>query len=217
MASTKQSGWSMLELAIAITISLVLVAIADVSLQPVFRAQRVNDAYNTTLTALRRAHDAAAADMRIYTVTFNPPGVYMFNGNSISTGGTIIVTQDIPTAPVLFYATLPPDVTYHIEPGIPNSPTVAPTTPDGFGSGATAFDFDQPPSGAGGSNVIYFYPDGSAQDAGPNGGNVNNGVVYLGIPGQLETCRAVSLWGYTGRIRGWRLTKIAGQWTWSQT
>jgi hypothetical protein len=50
----------------------------------------------------------------------------------------------------------------------------------------------------------------------PNGGAVNNGVVYLGIPGQLPTCRAVSLWGYTGRVRGWQLVQIAGVWTWRQ-
>jgi hypothetical protein len=130
-------------------------------------------------------------------------------------GGTITVTQDIPGAPVLFTATLPPDVTFHIEPGIPTSPTTAPTTPDGFGSGANTFDFDQVTGGGG--NTIYFYPDGSAQDAGPNGGNPDNGVVYLGIPGQLPTCRAVTLWGYTGRIRGWQLNEGAGGvWSWSQ-
>ena len=205
----EQNGFSMIEMAIAIAVSLILVAVADVSLKPVFQRQRVDNAYNTTIGALRRARDQAAADMRVYQVTFTPavPGV---------NGGTITVTQDTALAPVLFTATLPNDVTFHIEPGIPTSPTVAPTTPDGFGTGGSTFDFDQPPSGLGGSNTIYFYPDGSAQDNGPNGGNVNNGVVYMGVPGQLWTCRAVSLYGYTGRIRGWRLVNVAGQWKWSQ-
>jgi prepilin-type N-terminal cleavage/methylation domain-containing protein len=203
----KQRGFSMLELLTVVSISLILAAVTDVVLTPALRAQRVNNAYNTTLMALRRAHDQAAADMRVYQVTFsNPvPGI---------NGGTVTVTQDIPGSPVLFTATLPADVTFHIEPGIPTSPSVAPTTPDGFGSGANAFDFDWP--SVGGSNVIYFYPDGSAQDAGPNGGNVNNGVVYLGVPGQLATCRAVSLWGYTGRLRGWQLNNTAGVWSWTQ-
>jgi prepilin-type N-terminal cleavage/methylation domain-containing protein len=206
MAASKQRGFSMLEMAIAVTVSLILVAVADVSLQPVLKQQRVNDAYNITMAALRRAHDQAASDMRIYTVTFSPAAA----GN----GGSITVTQDIPNGPVLFTAALPPDVTYHVEPGIPTSPTVAPTTPDGFGTGANTFDFDQ--IAGGGGNTIYFYPDGSAQDAGPNGGNVNNGVVYMGIPGQLATCRAVTLWGYTGRVRGWRLINVANVWKWSQ-
>ncbi len=199
----KQHGFSLLELMIAISVALIMVAVADVSMQPAFRQQHVTDAYNITMMSLRRAHDQASADMRVYTVTFTAPG-------------TITVAQDLAGAPVLFSESLPPDVTFHIEAGIPTSPTVSPTTPDGFGSGAAPFDFDQPPSGVGGSNVIYFYPDGTAQDAGPNGGNINNGVVYLGIPGQLGTCRAISLWGYTGRIRGWHLYNKSNVWTWSQ-
>ena len=197
----------MLELVIVISISLILAAVADISLQPAIRQIHVDEAYNTTLTALRRAHDQAAADMRIYTVTFTGP---VANVN----GGTITVTQDIIGATPIFTAVLPADVTFHVEPGIPNSPVTPPTTPDGFGTGGNTFDFDQ--ALGGGSNTIFFYPDGSAQDNGPNGGNVNNGVVYLGIPGQLQTCRAVSLWGYTGRIRGWQLNQVSGVWTWSQ-
>ena len=205
----QRRGFSLLELMIVISISLILAAVTDISLQPAIKQQHVNNAYNTTLMALRKAHDQAAADMRIYVVTLTGPV-----GGANPNGGTITVTQDIPTAPVLFTATLPPDVTFHVEPGVPTSPTVPPTTPDGFGTAANTFDFDQ--FNGGGSNIIYFYPDGSAQDAGPNGGNVNNGVVYLGIPGQLPTCRAISLWGYTGRIRGWQLSETSGVWSWSQ-
>ena len=179
---------------ITITVSLILAAVADVTLQPVFRAQQVNDAYNTTLTSLRRARDAAAADMRIYQVTFTQP---------VGSAGLITVTQfGAAGNPVLFTAQIPSNVTYHVEPGIPTNPNGSPYTPDGFGTGSSAFDFGWTPAGAGGgSNVIYFYPDGTAEDV---AGNINNGVVYMGIPGQLPTCRAVSLWGFTGRVRGWQ-------------
>lgn len=203
MASRKQNGFSMLELAITITISMILVASVTVTMQTTFKQQLVNDAYNNTLTTLRRARDSAAADMRVYVVSFAGPTA----GN----GGTITVTESTPAGPILMTATLPPQVTFHLEPGIPNT---AATTPDGFGTAASIFDFDQPPSAAGGSNVIYFQPDGSAQDA---LGNVNNGVVYLGTPGQLPTCRAVTLWGYTGRLRGWQLVQVGAVWTWVQS
>lgn len=193
----------MLELAITITISMILVASVTVTMQTTFKQQLVNDAYNNTLTTLRRARDSAAADMRVYVVSFAGPTA----GN----GGTITVTESTPAGPILMTATLPPQVTFHLEPGIPNT---AATTPDGFGTAASIFDFDQPPSAAGGSNVIYFQPDGSAQDA---LGNVNNGVVYLGTPGQLPTCRAVTLWGYTGRLRGWQLVQVGAVWTWVQS
>ena len=190
-----------------LSITIILAAVAIVTYQPMMQAQHVANAYNTTLLALRRAHDQAAADMRVYVVTFSPATTGV-------NGGTITVTQDIPTAPVLFSATLPTDVTFHVEPGVPTSPITPPTTPDGFGSAAYTFDFDQ--ALGGGSNLIYFYPDGSAQDAGPNGGNVNNGVVYLGVPGSLQTCRAVTIWGYTGRVRGWRLSQNGTKWSWIQ-
>jgi|SRR5208282_4986724 len=206
MPSTKQRGFSMLELLTVVSASLILAAVTDIAMQPVLKQEHVTQAYNTTLMALRRARDAAAADMRIYQVTFSQPGP--------SGKGTITVTQDIIGGPTIFTATIPADVTYHIEPGIPTSPTTAPTTPDGFGTGANAFDFNQVTGGGG--NTIYFYPDGSAQDAGPNGGNPDNGVVYFGIPGQLATCRAITLWGYTGRIRGWQLYNNAGVWSWVQ-
>jgi len=203
MASSRQNGFSMLEMAIAISVSLILAGAVTVTMQTTFKQQLVNDAYNTTLTTLRRARDQAAADMRVYVVSFAAATA----GN----GGTITVTESTTAGTVLFTATLPPQVTFHVEPGVPNT---AATTPDGFGTATSVFDFDQPPSGAGGGTVIYFQPDGSAQDA---AGNVNNGVLYLGTPGQLPRQRAVTLWGYTGRIRGWTLIEVAGVWSWVQS
>jgi prepilin-type N-terminal cleavage/methylation domain-containing protein len=203
MASRKQNGFSMLEMIIAISVSLILAGAVTLTMQTTFRQQLVNDAYNTTLTTLRRARDQSAADMRVYVVTFATATA----GN----GGTITVTQNTPAGAILFTANLPPQVTYHLEPGLPN--TIL-TTPDGFGTATSIFDFDQPPSGAGGGTVIYFQPDGSAQDA---AGNVNNGVVYLGTPGNIQNQRAVTLWGYTGRIRGWQLVSVGGVWSWVQS
>jgi prepilin-type N-terminal cleavage/methylation domain-containing protein len=203
MASRKQNGFSLLEMIIAISVSLILAGAVTVTMQTTFKQQLVNDAYNNTLTTLRKARDQAAADMRVYVVTFAAPTA----GN----GGTITVTQNTPAGAVLFTTNLPPQVTFHVEPGVPNT---AATVPDGFGTATSVFDFDQAPSGAGGGTVIYFQPDGSAQDA---AGNVNNGVVYLGTPGQLPTCRAVTLWGYTGRIRGWQLANVGGVWSWIQS
>ena len=219
MAPNKKRGFSLLELMIVVAISLTLAAIIDVSLQPALRQMHVDQAYSTTLNSLRRAHDQAVADMRIYVVTFTGPTVV-----APIVGGTITVQQNVgapgvfpPTlGPNLFQVTLPADVTFHVEPGVPTSPVTVPTTPDGFGGAAfpNGFDFNWGPAGsAGGGTTIFFYPDGTAQDG---NGNINNGVVYMGIPGQLPTCRAVTLWGFTSRIRGWQLYKSGGAWTWSQ-
>ena len=103
---------------ITITVSLILTGVAMVTLQPALQQQHVNDAYNTTLTSLRRAREAAAADMRVYVVSFGPPVTVGPTPN----GGTITATQNTTTGPVLFSVSLPPDVTFHVEPGVPTPP-----------------------------------------------------------------------------------------------
>jgi prepilin-type N-terminal cleavage/methylation domain-containing protein len=199
MTFRRSRGFSLLEMMIVIAIGLTMAAITTVAWMPIAKQQHVTTAYNLTLTTLRHARDQAAADMRIYVVSFATPG-------------TITVTQDSPTGTVLFTSVLPSDITFHVEPGVPTSPTVRPTTPDGFGTASSPFDFDESP-GVGGGTTIYFYPDGTAQD---NLGNVNNGVVYLGRPGDLYSSRAITLWGSTGRLRGWRLYLTSGVATWTQ-
>ncbi|MFZ3190028.1 MAG: hypothetical protein WB523_03815 [Candidatus Sulfotelmatobacter sp.] len=208
MASKKANGFSLLELIGTVTISMVLTGIAVMTFTPTIQQQHVNDAYNTTLTSLRRAREAAAADMRVYVVSFGPA----VTTGPTPNGGTITVTETTTTGSQLFSVSLPPDVTFHVEPGVPTSNTASPTTPDSFGNAAFAFDFDQNDP-AGGASTVYFYPDGSARDI---NGNINNGLVYMGRPGSLMSCRAVTLWGATSRIRGWRLSQSGSVWSWRQ-
>ena len=79
---------------------------------------------------------------------------------------------------------------------------------------AFAIDFDQG-IGAGGATSVVFCPDGSAQDT---VGNLNNGVVYMARASELYSSRAITLWGSTGRLRGWRLLQngSCGSNCWSQ-
>jgi prepilin-type N-terminal cleavage/methylation domain-containing protein len=193
------AGFSLTEMVVVSAIILMITSGSYLSLQPVLKAQHVTTAYNATLMTLRRARDQAAADMRVYVVTFAAPG-------------TVTVTQNSPAGPVLITTILPQDVTFHLEPGLPNSPTVAPTTPDGFGTASNAIDFDQG-VGLGGATSIYFQPDGTAVDI---NGNINNGVVYMARVGDLKSSRAITLWGTTGRIRGWRLLPNGGGVIWRQ-
>jgi hypothetical protein len=189
----------MTEMVVVSAIITMITAGSVLSLQPVLKNQHVMNAYNQTLMTMRRARDQAAADMRVYVVTFAAPG-------------TITVTQNSTTGPVLITTVLPQDVTFHLEAGLPNSPTVAPTTPDGFGTASFAIDFDQG-VGPGGSTVIYFQPDGTALDI---NGNINNGVVYMARNGDLKSSRAITLWGTTSRIRGWRLMPNGAGVIWRQ-
>jgi len=104
--------------------------------------------------------------------------------------------------------TLPQDVTYNVVSGFPT------TAPDGFGTGITAIDFGQG-LGAGSLAYVSFLPDGSSQDT---LGNYNNGIIYISriADNNKFTSCSVTVWGATGRIRGWRLYQQAGSPVWVQ-
>lgn len=194
-------GFSMVELMIVMVVSLIATAIGFITLGPALRQQHLTAAYNTTLMAMRQARDSAVAERDTYLVTFS----------NASVPNTVTLTRESTGVVAVTYQ-LPNDVSFDNESGIPSSPTTQPITPDSFGSGAKAIDFGQG-IGAGGLNTLYFHPDGSAQDS---IGRINNGVIYIARPGDLYSSRAITLWGTTGRLRGWRLVKNGASNKWRQ-
>jgi hypothetical protein len=103
--------------------------------------------------------------------------------------------------------TLPTGIQFSVVAGIPTS---ASATPDGFGSGANAIDFDV--ENGGGGTQIYFQPDGRALD-GAN--RLNDGVVYMAEPTNLFSSRRFLSSGPRGAV-GWYLTSSAGVTGWNQ-
>jgi prepilin-type N-terminal cleavage/methylation domain-containing protein len=201
MPSRRTRGFSMIELMVVIALILIVTTFSIMAIQPSLKQGHVTEAYNQTLMALRQAREISVAQRQIYFVTLS--NAVQPNTITITQGSTGVVTATY---------SLPPDVAFVCVGGIPTSTVAFPTTPDLFGVGATAIDFDQGIAG-GVKNVIYFYPDGSAEDA---IGNVNNGVVYVAMPGFVNTSRAITLWGATGRLRGWRINLNAGNYYWRQ-
>jgi Tfp pilus assembly protein FimT len=190
-----------MELMIAASVMMIVGGISFMALIPAWQQTRITNAYNSTLMTLRRAHDEAVAQRRVYVVSFN-------NG---AIPNTITVTQNTTAGPVLVSAQLAPEIAFVAISGIPTSPTAPPTTPDGFGTGGSAIDLDVTVTP--GVTTIYFYPDGTAKD---NLGNLSNGVVYVARQADLYSSRAVTIWGATGRVRGWRLFLTGTQNYWRQ-
>jgi type II secretory pathway pseudopilin PulG len=191
-----ERGWSLLEMAVVLSMILILACITFVTLQGTLKVGKTNTAYNITLRAMRDARQMAIDDWTTYYVTFVAP-----NTIQVWQQPRGIVGQPLPPAQLKTTYVLPlggagaPDIRFDNEPSLPT------TTPDGLRSGTFAVDFGQG-VGGGGATSVYFYPDGSAHDL---AGNINNGVVEIARPGDLYSTRALSIYGTTGRIRGWRL------------
>jgi Tfp pilus assembly protein FimT len=198
----RASGFSLLEMVAVVAISFVLTVVSVLSLVPSIKQYRITNAYNTTLAALRQARDNAVSQRTSYSVTFS----------NATTPNTITV------APTLSFQgsqnsvvyKLPTDVSFLAQASLPT------TGPDGFGTGTTPIDFGWTGSGtgAGGSSVVYFCPDGSSQAASSCAANWSGGVVYIARSGDLLSSRAITLWGGTGRVHGWRLYPNGGGYQW---
>jgi prepilin-type N-terminal cleavage/methylation domain-containing protein len=208
MASRNHKGFSLLELMITVSISLILAGVTFISLQPMLNQNHANSAYDTTLMALRNTRNLAITQSHEYYVNFNPAGFpagtiqVQYQPPAVGAGAAPPIEQ------VITYS-IPTDVAFAVKTGFPTN------TPDGFGTGVHAIDFGQALAGEP-LNYVVFMPDGSSQD---NLGNYNSGIVYLTRPADTNiynTSRAITVWGATGRIRGWRLSQISGVATWVQ-
>ena len=204
---------------IAIVAVLAIIFIASgvtfVSIQPALRNSRVNGAYDNVLTLMRVSRERAIEERKRYIITFGTPAltgaltplgapnaksiqVYRWDNGSPSPVPVQVSTIDLPS-----------DVTFQALPGIPNN---AASVPDGFGLGTTAIDFDQG-VGPGGGNLVMFMPDGSSHDL---AGNYNNGVLYLARGTDINSSKAITIFGNAGRIRGWQLSISGGVTSWKE-
>lgn len=208
MKSNRDHGFSLLEMLITVSIILILAGISFVTLVPAVSQNHIESAYDTSLMMLRNTRYQAITQSHEYVVTFNPGGY---------AAGTILVQYQGPSVAGIFpplqlvqTITIPSDVSFAVYAGFPAS------TPDGFGTGIAALDFGYLPSGGGGaSNQVVFMPDGSARDV---LGNYNSGVLYMTRPTapNMYNSKAITVWGATGRIRGWRLNQVGATPTWTQ-
>jgi len=208
--SQREGGFTLLELAAVLAISLIVSAFSMISMMPVMKQYRITNAYNTTLSALRQARDSAVSQRTSYSVTFSKTA----SSSTITVAPTLTGFQGAQNA--VTYQ-LPTDVSFDVEPAFASTPP-----PDGYGSGLVAIDFGYTANGgSGGATTVYFCPDGSAQDAEGGSGNCagswDGGVLYIARTGDLLSSRAVTLWGGTGRIRGWRIySNGAGGYQWQR-
>ena len=193
---------------ITIAIGLTLAGITFIALMPMFNRNHMELAYDTTLAVMRNTRHLAVTQSHQYYVNFNPAGFpantiqVTFQPPAVGAGGALPPVQQVATY------SLPQDISFNVMAGFPAN------APDSFGTGINAIDFGQG-LGGGSLNYVSFMPDGSSRDS---LGNYNSGVVYLSRTSDpnIYNSRSVTVWGATGRIKGWRVYQQAGAPIWVQ-
>lgn len=187
-------GFSMIELMVAVMIILIVSAIAITSLRPNLQQARVDAAMRQVVDTFRQAREFAIANRRYVQISFpanNQIQVTQMNTLTPGAGGI---------NPVLTTLTLAPPLVFNLD-GMPD-------TPDAYGNGGPIV-FEGILNGPVGGMV--FQSDGEFLDGATF--LPINGSVFMGMPGQQSTARAVTILGTTGRVRGW---KSNGNVTWYQ-
>ena len=204
-------GFSMIEMAAVLGIVMIMLGVTFISLQPALKEAHATNAYDTVLTQFRTARSRAVETRQQYIVCL---GATIPTGAATPLGTPTAQSVQIYQWPAgaalsstiqLSKIDLPSDVQFQTIAGLPAA------APDGFGSGTVAIDFDQNVATAIRDQIV-FLPDGSARDT---VGNLSSGIVYVAGT-TLDSTRAITVWGASGRIRGWRLGNLSGPAPWIQ-
>lgn len=172
-------GFSLIELTAAIAVIGILSASAVLMLPNAIQTARADGGMTQVIAELRLARDRAISERRDMEVRFVAP-------NEIQ-----IWRQEVPIAlgrTLVHSVRIENRIEFVLMAGLPD-------TPDGFGN-QSAVDFE-------GATTLFFRTEGMFTDANANLDPIN-GTVYLGVPLRPETARAVTVFGPTALIRGYR-------------
>jgi prepilin-type N-terminal cleavage/methylation domain-containing protein len=183
----QQAGFSLLEVTMVMAISLVVLGMSVIKLQPLWQQVQANSSLQEVKETLREGRELAISQRRTIVVKFS-------GGNTIKFYQVIEPANTVSATPFLTLP-LPGQAQFLTYTGEID-------TPDGFGmpaSGGIEFGgvAGTPVSGA------EFQSDGTFTDG--NGIPIN-GTIFLGLPNVPTSARAVTILGNTGRIKPYHYT-----------
>ena len=186
----------MLEAIVVVAITLVLAGIVLLQTFGTFESYRVNSAQDVIVSQLRLARQLAISQRRNVQIQFNTAVTPMtISYQVLPRPGSADPAQPVVTS------FLTNQTSFMQESGVPD-------TPMGFGtcsgSGICIGNV------AGGPAFMQFTSTGQFTDS--TGVNTLNGTVFIGIPNQVPTARAVTMMGGTGRVRPY--TYVGGTTKW---
>jgi prepilin-type N-terminal cleavage/methylation domain-containing protein len=177
---SRQSGFSLLEMLFVVGIMGVLSTIAIAQIAQAVPAMKADGAMRVVMSQLNTARELAISQRRYIQVKFIAPNQMQVIRTDVDAAGAVTGTTLLSTV------TFESGITYNIVAGLPD-------TPDAFGI-ATPVNF-------GAAATIQFATDGELID---QAGSPLNGTIVVASPLIKNSSRAVTVFGATGRVRGYR-------------
>ncbi len=170
------SGYSLIEILIVLCLISIVSGMAVPVTSHYINQAKADSGVVAALSAIDTARDRAVAERRNFELTFVTPNKIRVERVEVPSGTKTLISETVLENSQQFvkFATVP-------------------DTPDAFGA-SSAYSFT-------GTLPVMFTSDGSLIDA---NGDVVNGSVFLGVPGQVDSARAVTVFGVTGFIRTWK-------------
>ena len=174
--SDNSGGFTLVEMLMTLAVLGVVCAVAVGMTASLVNSTKADSAVVSTMTAIELARDRAIGERRDFRLVFTAPNVIQILRIEVPGPATTVVMNTV----------LDNGLTYMKFTGIPD-------TPDAFGgSGAIAF---------GVTPTIEFTSDGSLLDS---SGDPVNGTVFFGDPARASSARALTIFGATGLVHGWK-------------
>ena len=169
-------GFTLIEMMLVVAVGIILAAMAIPVSGNFIASTKADSSILATLDALETARDRSVAERRNFEVSFVNPNHIRVERDEVPSGAKTLIADNVLENGQQF-------VKFG---GLPD-------TPDMFGAAAAIT--------IGGTGPWMFTSDGTFIDS--NGDPVN-GTIFLGVPNQSNTARAVTVFGVTGLTRSWK-------------
>jgi type II secretory pathway pseudopilin PulG len=184
-----ESGFSLLEAIVVIGMMMAMMSFAifkTTNMMPNYKADNAQDVVVSTLRQARQLGITRRRDVQIW-IDQNLTGVDQVQHINYQ---VVTVAGDLPQA--IVSVGLPQGARMVLEAGVPD-------TPMAFGNANAVYIGNV----GGGPPIMKFRSTGGFTD--PNYAPLN-GTIFIGVPGQAFTARAVTIMGGTGRVRPYTWT-----------